>query len=367
MHPWIKSPKPGRCTICGMDLTLVSSSEAAAHEHPDIVHLPQTTIQILHVETAEAKMRPLAKTLQVAGMIDDDNRRHRILSAYVEGRIEKLLVNYVGAEVVAGQPMAHLYSRTLLIARDEYLMQERQATAPGQERLLAATREKLIRLGLGAEQVRRLAEQKETPDYIEIHAPMSGTVVMQNVYEGQYVKEGEKLFEIADFATMWFQFRAYEQDMPWIEVGQRVEVTTPSHPGQVFEGKVSFIEPNFDDMTRSTRVRVELPNLPVGHEHRLLHRLYADGRVQLAAPEVLTVTRSAVIETGPEAVAYLDRGAGAYERRTLKLGRRGDQLVEVLEGLAEGDKVVTNGNLLLDSQAEMNRPFAPPTAHAHQP
>lgn len=144
----------------------------------------------------------------------------------------------------------------------------------------------------------------------QILAPVTGTVVAQNVYEGQYVKEGDKLFEIADFSTMWFQFLAYEQDMPWIEVGQSVSVTTPSLPNETFEGKVTFIDPNFDETTRSTKVRVELANPMIEGRRKLLHRLYADGKLQIAAPNVLSVPRSAVIETGPEAVVECgpDRG-----------------------------------------------------------
>lgn len=180
------------------------------------------------------------------------------------------------------------------------------------------------------------------------------------MYEGQYVQEGERLFEIADFSTMWFQFRAYEQDLPWIKPGLKVDITTPSHPGKTFTGNITFIDPNFDEATRSTKVRVGLENPLVEGRRALLHRLYADGLVQPEAPEVLTVPRTAVIETGPEAVAYVDQGGGAYARRVLKLGRRGDALVEVASGLSAGDKVVVNGNLLIDGQAEMNRSFAEP-------
>ncbi|MDI1310719.1 efflux RND transporter periplasmic adaptor subunit, partial [Prosthecobacter sp.] len=194
----------------------------------------------------------------------------------------------------------------------------------------------------------------------QILSPISGTVVGQNVYEGQYVTAGEKLLEIADFSTMWFQFRAYEQDMPWIEIGQNVTVTTPSLPGKSFEGKVTFIDPNFDETTRSTKVRVELANPLINGRRVLLHRLYADGALKIAAPAVLTVPRSAVIETGPEAVVYVDQSEGAYARTVVKLGRRGDKLMEILSGIQAGDKVVTNGNLLIDGQAEMNRSFMSP-------
>jgi Cu(I)/Ag(I) efflux system membrane fusion protein len=131
-------------------------------------------------------------------------------------------------------------------------------------------------------------------------------------------------------------------------------------PGKTFIGEITFIDPNFDEATRSTKVRVELPNPPIEGRRLLLHRLYADGRVHLAAPEVLTVPRLAVIQTGAEAVAYVEQNGGGYARRVLKIGRRGDALIEVLGGLEPGEKVVVNGNLLMDGQAEMNRSFSTP-------
>jgi len=353
MHPWVKSDKPGRCTICGMELTPVYEGDSGfdAAVGGDVVPLTQTMIQVMNVQTAEVQIRPLDKTLTVAGMIDDNATRHRVLSAYIPGRVEKLYVNFMGAEVKEGQPLAEFYSPALLQAEREH----RSLSGDLRE----ATALRLRQMGLLPKQIEQLAQKK--PDILtsQILSPIGGTVVGQNVYEGQYVQEGERLFEIADFSTMWFQFRAYEQDLPWIKPGLKVDITTSSHPGKTFSGNITFIDPNFDETSRSTKARVELENPMVDGRRSLLHRLYADGLVHLEAPAVLTLPRSAVIETGPEAVAYVDQGGGAYSRRLLKLGRRGDKLIEVLSGLSAGDKVVVNGNLLIDGQAEMNRSFAP--------
>jgi len=355
MHPWIKSDKPGRCTICGMELTPVYEGEKGFDESGggNVVALTQNQIQVLHVQTAEAKTRPLVRTLRVSGTIDDNAMRHRVLSAYVDGRIDKLHVNYIGAEVAEGQPLAEFYSPGLLQAEREY----RQLG--GELRKNTALR--LRQMGLTPAQIDALDQKPADSLTSQILSPISGTVVAQSVYEGQYVATGQQLFEIADFSTMWFMFRAYEQDMPWIENGLTVKVTTPSIPDKTFTGKITFIDPNFDEATRSTKVRVELQNPLVNGRRELLHRLYADGLIELESPPVLTVPRSAVIQTGPEAVVYVDKTGGAYEHTVLKTGRRGDTLVEVLSGLKEGDQVVTNGNLLIDGQAEMNRAFmAPP-------
>lgn len=354
MHPWIKSDKPGRCTICGMELTPVYEGEKGFDDAggENIVALTQNQIQVLHVQTVEAKTRPLVRTLSVSGTIDDNQMRHRVLSAYVDGRIDKLYVNYIGAEVAEGQPLADFYSPTLLQAEREY----RQL---GGE-LKQNTGLRLRQMGLTPAQIEALDQKPADGLTSQILAPISGTVVAQSIYEGQYVATGQQLFEIADFSTMWFMFRAYEQDMPWIKLGQSVVVTTPSLPNKSFVGKIAFIDPNFDEATRSTKVRVELPNPLVNGRRELLHRLYADGMVELEAPAVLTVPRSAVIEAGPQAVVYIDQGGGAYEQAVLKTGRRGDTHIEVLSGVKEGDAVVTNGNLLIDGQAEMNRAFMTP-------
>ena len=357
MHPWIKSDKPGRCTICGMELTPVYEGEKGFDESggDNIIALTQSQIQVLHVQTATAKTRPLTRKLHVSGTIDDNASRHRVLSAYVDGRIDRLHVNYVGAEVTEGQPLAEFYSPALLQAEREY----RQLG--GELKRNAALR--LKQMGLTEEQIGALDSKPADSLVSQILAPITGTVVSQSVYEGQYVSTGQALFEIADFSTMWFMFLAYEQDLPWIKPGLSVHVSTPSIPGKTYTGKITFIDPNFDEATRSTKVRVELDNPLVDGRRELLHRLYADGMVELEAPEVLTVPRSAVIQTGPEAVVYVDQGGGAYAHTPIQIGRRGDTHIEVLSGLSEGDEVVTNGNLLIDGQAEMNRAFmSPPEA-----
>ncbi|HEY1080822.1 MAG TPA: efflux RND transporter periplasmic adaptor subunit [Prosthecobacter sp.] len=354
MHPWIKSDKPGRCTICGMELTPVYEGDKGFDAAGgDVVPLTQNQIQVLQVQTVAAKKQPLIKTLRVSGVINDDQRRHRILSAYVDGRVDRLFANHHGVEVVSGEPLALLYSPTLLQAEREY----RQLSGE----LRKSTALRLRQMGLTEDQIKALDQKPVEALTSEILAPLTGTVVEHEVYEGQYVNMGQKLFAIADFSVMWFLFNAYEQDMPWIKVGQTVEVTTPSVPGKTFTGEITFIDPNFDEATRSTQVRVELENPMVEGRRQLLHRLYADGAVKVETPEVLAVPKSAVMQTGPEALVYVDQDGGAYARSVVNLGMRGDVLVEVLAGIKAGDKVVTNGNLLIDGQAEMNRSFASPT------
>ena len=359
MHPWIKSDKPGRCTICGMELTPVYEGESGIASDGDMISLSDSSIRVLNVQTTEVKTQALTKTLTVAGTIDDDDSKHRVLSAYISGRVEKLHVTYVGAEVKVGEPLAEFYSPMLLQTEREY----RAIASSTNSDLRAAVASRLRQVGLTPEQIEALPAKPTDAITSQILAPISGTVVEKKIYAGQYVAEGEKLFEIADFATMWFQFRAYEQDLPWIHAGQKVDVTTPSLPGKVVSGVIKFIDPNLDEATRSTKVRVELENPLVDGRRLFSHRLYADGVVHLDAPEVVAIPRSAIIQTGPQAIAFVDQGGGGYARRVLKLGRHGDWVVEVLDGIAAGEKVVVNGNLLMDGQAEMNRSYASHAMH----
>ena len=370
MHPWIKSDKPGRCTICGMELTPVYEGDAGFDVNQGTVALRSNTIQVIGVQTEEARRQPLQRSFRFAGTIEDNDARHRIVSAYLDGRIDALKVNYIGAEVVAGQPLATFYSRTLLAAEREYVSLRRAAaTMPAplqaeQQRLQQAALDRLKRVGLSDAQIAALEIKPETEMHSELLAPLSGTVVARFVYEGQYVKEGDKLFEIADFSTMWFVFDAYERDLPWLKIGQRVEVITPSAPGRTFAGTITFIDPTLREMTRTAKVRVELPN-PLeqqgGHSHRALYyKLYAEAVVHIDATPVLAVPRSAVLSPGGQPVLYVDKG-GAYEQRALRLGRIGDETIEILEGVAEGERVVTTGNLLIDAQAQLNQSARPGT------
>ena len=352
MHPWIKADKPGRCTICGMELTPAyeGSQTTATGEH--VLPLNPATRRAIQVETAKAETVPLDRELNVAGMIDDDDTRHRILSAYVDGRIDKLHVNYTGAEVTAGQPLAEFYSPALLQTAREY------RALTGELKRAAGLR--LKQMGLDDTQIDGLATQPADQLTVRLLAPMTGTVVARKVYEGQYVKEGDPLFEIADFSTMWFLFDAYESDLPWLKVGQAIDVNVPAIPGKSFKGKIAFVNPNLDDVTRSAKVRVELANPLVEGKRELLHKLYAEARVTIDSPAVLSIPRSAVIEAGPRAIVFVEQNGDAFERREVKIGRKGSTRIEVLAGLREGETVATSGNLLMDGQAELNGTSAAP-------
>jgi len=350
MHPWITSDKPGdRCTICGMDLVAVGGNPAAATVDPDRVTLNAAQAAVTGVATSEVKQGTLTRTLRVSGVINDDDTRHRILAARVPGRIETLQVNYVGAEVAAGAPLATVFSPEMLTAQRQYVerLKAGEVASPRAER--AAARERLLELGLTEEEIRILDRTLKPTAMVNIRAPLSGTVVSRAVYEGQYVKTNDPLFEIGDFSRMWFVFDAYEPDLAWLRLGQTVEVSVPSLPGQALTAPISFIDPNLDEQTRTARVRVILEN----PERRLRYRQTALALVSVTTPDRLLVPRAAVLQHSGRPIVYLDLGEQGYRAREIRLGRVGDTEAEVLGGLNAGDRVVTTAALILDAQAQL--------------
>jgi membrane fusion protein, copper/silver efflux system len=366
MHPWIKADKPGRCTICGMELSPIYEGESGFAADSNVVTLTKQGVTVTGVETTTVTRQPIKRTIRVAGMIDDDDSAHRRLSATADGRVEKLFVNYVGAEVEAGQPLATLYSPGLRKVFSEYQVITQQPASAQRTQLLSGIRDRLLRLGMSAKDIDAAASSDEIPLEIKVLAPITGTVVARNVYEGQYVKEGDVLFEIGDFSKMWFVFDAYERDIPWIREGSEVEITTPALPGRVIKAPVAFIDPNLNPATRSAKIRVVLDNPlskePGKHRHELLHKLYAEGRIMTESAPTLTVPRSAVLWPAGKPVVYVVKGEGVYEPREVQVGGVGDGVWEIAGGLSEGDKVVTTGNFLLDGQAQINRPPEQPAS-----
>ena len=370
MHPWIKSDKPGRCTICGMALSPIYEGESGFATDSNVVALTKQGVTVTGVETATVRRESVKRTIRVAGMIDDDDSAHRRLSATADGRVEKLFVNYVGAEVAAGQPLATLYSPALRKVFSEYQVINQQPASAQRTQLLSGILERLLRLGMSSKDIEAAASSDKIPLEIKVLAPITGTVVSRNVYEGQYVKEGEVLFDIGDFSKMWFVFDAYERDIPWIREGSEVEITTPALPGRILKAPIAFIDPNLNPATRSAKVRVVLDNPiskdPGKHRHELLHKLYAEGRILTESAPTLTVPRSAVLWPAGKPVVYVVKGEGVYEPREVQVGGVGDGVWEIAGGLSEGEKVVTTGNLLLDGQAQINRPpEQPATAPKH--
>ena len=354
MHPWVKSDKPGQCTVCGMDLVpIYEGGKNYDHAASNIVMLPPGSPNVVGVQTIEVKKKTLVRSLRVSGMIGEDESRHGIISAPVEGRIDGLPMSCDGQQVARRQPYATIFSRTLLNAADDY----KKALKIGGPDLEAA-RKRLELFGLVSEQIESIPTRQENDIHFGILAPLSGTIVKSYVSEGQYVKEGDKLFEVADFTRMSFMFTVYEADVPYLRAGQFIEITTPSLPGQTLKARMGSINPNLDEMTRSTRVRVVVEN----PDRRIKNRAFAQAVIQIDAPEVLSVPRSAVLWPGNMPRVFVEKESGSYEQRNVKLGRAGDLCWEVFDGLKEDERVVVSGTMLIDSQAQLDQELHAPAA-----
>jgi Cu(I)/Ag(I) efflux system membrane fusion protein len=357
MHPWIKSDKPGdHCTICNMALVAAPANDSAGANDPNLVRLSPASASVIGVQTIAVRRAVLIRTLRVAGVVDDDDTRHRIIAARVPGRVEKLFVNFVGAEVHEGDPLAVVYSPEMLTAQRQYVERLKAGTSAFTVSERSAAREKLLDLGLIEEEINILEHTLEPTPMVNVRAPMSGTVVARHVYEGQELNKDQseketRLFEIADFSSMWFIFDAYEPDLAWLRVGQMVDFNVASQPGKTLTAPITFIDPNLNEMTRTARVRVVLKN----HDHALRHKQTGLARVHLEIPDVLITPRSAVLQHGTEPIVFIQQADHSYAGRLVQLGRVGDDFIEIVSGLAAGDRVVTEGALLIDGQAQLAR------------
>ena len=354
MHPWITSDKPGKCPICGMNLVAIYEGDKGIAVDQKLVMLAPASAAVVGVQSAEVRRAAITRTLRVAGMIDDDGTQHRYISARVAGRVEHLHVHTTGVAIAADAMFATLYSPEVLSAERFYIERLKAGAAAFTASEVASARERLLQLGLTPDEVATLEKTQQPDALVTVRAPFAGTVIAVNdaAHEGGYLKEGDMVFTLADFSQMWFVFDAYEADLPWLRVGQNVVVMVGARHDEPHIAPIAFIDPNLDEATHTAHVRVVLDNA----DGQLLHRQLAHAQVQINSLPVLLVPRSAVLHTAAQPVVFVDKGGHAYEPRAVKLGRAGDNDYEMLDGLAEGDRVVTQGALLLDAQAQIARP-----------
>lgn len=344
MHPWIKSDRPGKCTVCEMDLTPIYEGQAGFGSSSNLVVISPSQVTVLSVQTDQVQRRSLIRRLRVAGILEANEAAKTVVSAPARGRIDALAVDYAGIEVERGQKLITMFSPELVQLRKTLLAVRQGAQRGATNSVPPAQADPGIYTG-------------------DILAPQSGVVMERNVYNGQYVAEGDRLLTIVDTSVLWFRFDVYQPDLPWIELGQTIEVEVPGIPGKTFPAVIAFIEPAFNETTRTVKVRADIANpaLKIGGCQRrgLKPGMYAQGIVRAELPGVLAVPRTAILSPGGAAYAFVDKGGGAYERRRLTLGQETDGFWEVLKGVDEGDRVVTSGNVLIDAQAQFNGPSNP--------
>jgi len=374
MHPQVIRDEPGTCPICHMDLVPMRASAApgtgndsAASHAVRVTMTPEERI-VANVGTAEAGYRAVAAQLEVAGAIDYNEATHRVVTARFGGRIERLYVKETGQYVRAGEPLMEIYSPELVTAQQDYLLARETSTirTPAglggddgaaeraeerRGRLLRASRKRLELLGMSSAQIAALEQRGEIAYQTTVFSPASGVVIRRGITDGAYVNEGALLLELADLSSVWVLASVYESDVRRMKPGLPMMVTGPALGGERRQGRVQYIYPTVDPETRTVQVRGLFANADM----LLKPGMYVSVSIGLPAGDVLAVPASAVVRTGRRDLVYVEVAANTFEPREVRTGVRDDGYYEIVEGeLRAGDRVVTEGGFLIDSESRLS-------------
>ena len=316
-------------------------------------------LQAIGVKFELAKRRPVDRTIRTVGQVEIDERRLAHVNIKLEGWIDDLFVNSTGERVTKGQKLFTLYSPELVATQTEYLLAlKSQRTlgrspfpevAEGAESLLDVTRRRLRLWDITEDHLQDLERTGTVLRTLPIHAPQSGTVIKKVALAGMHVNPGDELYTIADLSHIWIIADIYEYELPFIKVGQPAAVTLSYDPGTVLQGRIAFLYPTLDPQTRTAKVRFELAN----PSERLKPGMYANVELKIPLGTRLMVPTEAILDSGEQQLIFLHLGEGRLEWRTVKLGVRAGDWVEVLEGLKEDEHIVTSANFLLDSESQL--------------
>jgi Cu(I)/Ag(I) efflux system membrane fusion protein len=301
----------------------------------------------------------LGQEIRAVGTVGYDERGLTQVTVKTSGWVREVFVDSIGRPVRKGERLFTLYSPDLLATQDEYLLavrtQGQLATSPLAEvkanagSLVDSSRERLHLWDVTDLQIAMLERRGTAEPVLTVYAPASGIVLKREALPGKYVEPGTTLYEVADLSTIWISADIYESEVAAVRLNQPASVTFAAYPGTTFRGNVSYVYPSLNIEARTVRVRVELPNPGL----KLKPGMYGNVILQLNAVHTLVVPKEAVLETGLRQLVFLDRGQGRYEPASVKLGRRSQDDVEVLEGLKEGDRIVTSANFLLDAESKL--------------
>lgn len=351
MHPQIRMKEPGKCPICGMDL--IPLNQAGSVTDPDAIKMTKEATQLANVLTSVVSKQNPVKDIRLYGKVQADERLLQSQVSYLPGRIEKLLVNFTGEVVRKGQPLAFIYSPELVSAQQELL--ETVTTKNTQPVLYEAAKDKLRQWKLSENQIASIESSGKVKTDFEVFASTSGIVSARRVNNGDYVSPGSVLFDVADLSHVWIMFDAYESDLPYLTVGQKVFFTIQALPGTNYSGNISFIEPVLDPVTRVAKVRVELNN----QSGKLKPEMFATGNVNATLNQYqnkLVIPRSAVLWTGKRSVVYVKQQGTdepVFKIREIELGPMLGNSYVVENGLMDGEEIVTQGAFSVDASAQL--------------
>lgn len=323
------------------------------------IRLTANEIGTFGITFGTAEVRPLEKTIRAVGLVQFDETRMAYVSPKFGGWVEKLHVDFTGQPVHAGQPLLDVYSPELVTAQEELLLAASLAdsvgssqvgsVARGADGLLESARRRLRYWDITDEQVQRLIETRQVRKTLTLYAPVSGIVMEKDVFEGQAFQSGHNLYMIADLSRVWVNAEVFEADAASVHEGMPAEITVAALPGQTLSGRIEYVYPTLEDRTRSMRARIAIPN----PSERLKPGMYATVTFNADLGRVLAVPSSAVLHSGERAVAFVDMGSGEIMPHELRLGVRGREYVEVIDGLEPGHRIVTSAQFLLDSESNL--------------
>jgi membrane fusion protein, copper/silver efflux system len=406
--------EPGRCPVCAMEL--VPATAGAGKTDRQAVQIDPAARRVANIRTVSVRSIPLTRTVRAVGELNYNEGSLKTISAYVDGRLEQLYADYTGMVVDKGDRLALVYSPKLYSAQVEYLLAKKarddNRTSASQRltqpnlTLHQNARRRLIELGMTEPQIEQLEQAGQAGSRLHLYAPSSGTVIEKFAVEGQYVKEGEPIYRLADLSTVWLMLRLFPEDAATIRYGQKVEAEVQSLPGRKFTGRVAFIDPSVNPQSRTVGVRVVIPNddgllragdfaravieVPLVDHDQPQRNIYdpelasqwisprhphviepAPGScrecgvalvpasqlgftdVPAAQSQVLVVPRDAVLMAGSHSVVYVETEPGRFEIRQVVLGPGSGDQIAVLSGLQEGEQVAARGNFLIDSQMQL--------------
>jgi Cu(I)/Ag(I) efflux system membrane fusion protein len=364
MQPGTHFDHPGKSPFMDMELVPkyadeTTTTQKGPAETSTTVELSPQAVSAAGVATVAVKETALFRVVRAEGVLGTDETKLVHIAARVAGRLDRLYLDFTGESVRKDAPIYSIYSPDLVSSGREYalaLENLARARAGGDagyvesaESLAQAGRERLALWGLDRDQIDRIASTRRPEVDLVVHSPISGTVLEKKVVQGQYVTEGQDLYVLADLSSLWLSAKVYEQELGGIKTGQLAAARFAAFPGREIRGHIRFIDPVLDPATRTAGVRIELPN-PGG---LLKPGMFANAELRVDLGRGLAIPKSAVLDTGVRQIVYVQVGPGRFAGREVRLGQTAGDQVQVLQGLAAGEQVVTSANFLIDSQSQL--------------
>ncbi len=317
-----------------------------------------TRLQSIGVKTTKVERHPLTKTIRLQGRVTYDERTRSEVALKFAGFVGDVFVDFIGKPISKGTPLFTVYSPELSATMSEYLNLLSAGEMPDNRRfasLIKTARKKLLLWDMTPAQIDNMVKTSEVPQYIPILAPASGIVIEKQVVRGSPVMAGQILYRLADLSTVWIEAQVYESDLSLITNGLPVQVTPIGLPGETLKGYISFIAPSLNPESRTGAVRIEaknphlklLPEMSVTVETKIALGEDSQGTLPVSIP------KDAIIYSGDKKIVFIDQGGGRFIPRLIHIGKKGDEGVEVLSGLSEGDRVVTSGNFFIAAESRL--------------